>query len=165
MREYQACIRRFAAGFLNDAAEGDDVAQRVLLDVWALHAALEPTVSVRAHLLARARHLCWTRARSRTRAKRWLRKAADQPHDACPTPLEVLVARDQEQAAGALGAQVAALVEQLDEEARTAIWMRFAGEATFEEIGKVLGRPPHAVRALTYRQIALLRKRLSEVAP
>lgn len=162
VREHQACLRRFASGFLGDAAEGDDVAQRTLLDLWVQRAEVGPAGSVRAHLLARARNLCLTRARSRRRAAHWLARATDEPRSGGQTPHDELAARVDIAACAELGARVAALVDGLDDDARTGIWMRFGAEASFEEIGEVLGRPAHAVRALVYRQLALLRKKLSE---
>lgn len=166
VREHQPALRRFAAGFLGDAAAGDDVAQRALLDVWAQRDRLGPSGCLRAHLLTRARHLCLTSKRSRTRAQRWLGVVAAEHglERGGATPLDDLMAHDEERSTRALADKVCALVDQLEEDARVGIWMRFGGDASFEQIGEALGRPPHAVRALVYRQLALLRKRLSEVS-
>lgn len=166
MRQHQSALRRFAASFLGDAAAGDDVAQRALLDVWAQREKLGPSGCLRAHLLTRAKHLCLTSTRSRARAQRWLGLAAAEHglEVARATPLDDLMAHDEERLALQLTARVCALVDLLEEDARIGIWMRFAGDASFEQIGQALGRPPHAVRALVYRQLAVLRKRLSEVS-
>lgn len=165
VREHQTALRRFASGFLGDAAAGDDVAQRALLDVWTQRQKLGPSGCLRAHLLTRARHLCLTSTRSRARAQRWLGLAAAEHRVVLEraTPLDDLMIHDEEQAERQLTAKMCALIEQLEEDARVGIWMRFGGGASFEQIGEALGRPPHAVRALVYRQLGLLRKRLSEV--
>lgn len=163
VRAHQACLRKFAAAMLRDGAEGDDVAQRAFLDVWHERERLAAVSSPRAHLLARVRHLCWTRSRSRRRQKWWIGRAAEEPVDTPSTPLDHLVDRASALDDATLVVRLAALVDDLDDDSRTVIWMRFAGEASFDEIGAAVGRPPHAVRALAYRQLALLKKRLSEI--
>jgi RNA polymerase sigma-70 factor, ECF subfamily len=159
VREYQTCVRGFARAFLGDE-EGDDVAQETFRNLWSDRAELSPVGSLRGHLLARARNLCLTRARSLRRAEQRLRRLQAEPRDAAATPLERL--GEREQAAKQLR-QTMFLVDRirlLPEEARTAVTMRFWEGASFDEIARVLGRPPHAVRALLYRQLALLRQRL-----
>lgn len=162
VRAEHAHLRRFGAAMMSNPCEGDDVAQRALLDLWAERATTTPRGSLRAHLLVRVRHLCLTRLRSSRRAGRWERAVAEEPHTPPPTPLDELHREHHRQERECAGARVAQLVDGLDDDARTAIWMRFAGGASFEEIGEALGRPPHAVRALVYRQLAGLRRRLEE---
>jgi len=103
--------------------------------------------------------------RARGRADGFGQAVTELPPDPIETPLDALVAHDQERDSERLGARLAALVDKLEDDARVGIWMRFAGDASFEQIGEALQRPPHAVRALVYRQLALLRKRLAEVEP
>jgi len=159
---YERSVRRFASAFLGDAAEGDDVAQRAFLDLWNDRAKLRPEGSLRGLLLARARHLCLNRARALGRARVRGESLAAEPvqADAPPTPLDALVGAQDSRDAGALHARVLALVAELDDDVRTAIWMRFAGEASFEEIAEAIGRPPHAMRALVYRALAGIRGKL-----
>jgi RNA polymerase sigma-70 factor (ECF subfamily) len=157
---YGQAVRRFASAFLGDAAEGDDVAQAAFWDLWKARATLRGDGSLRGVLLARARHLCLNRARTRSRVRSQSERLAALPLERPATPLERLVDAASEDEARAIGARIVELVASLDEEARTCIWMRFAGDASFDEIAQVVGRPAHAVRALVYRQLANLRTRL-----
>jgi len=158
---HERSVRRFAAAFLNDAAEGDDVAQRAFLDLWRDRTSLRPDGSLRGVLLARARHLCLNRVRARVRAAARAERASIEAEGSVGTPLDALLGAQDARELDLLRRRIAALVETLDLDARTSIWMRFAGEASFEEIGAAIGRPPHAVRALVYRQLALLRSLLA----
>lgn len=162
VRAQHAALRRFAAGMLGCAAEGDDVAQRVLLDLWERRGTAQRPSSIRAHLLVCARNACLVRLRSGRRAVRWERAVSEEPHTPPPTPLDALAERHRRLELERTGARLADLVDGLEDDARTAIWMRFAAGASFDDISLVLGRPAHAVRALVYRQLALLRRTLEE---
>ena len=121
--------------------------------------------TLRAHLLTRARNLCLTEARGRRRADEGAARLALELVEPPVTPDDEVAGREERQRAAQLGQRIAAMVQSLPDDARTAIWMRFAGEASFEEIAQEIGRPAHAVRALVYRQLAALRERLAQEQP
>ena len=155
-------MRGFARAFLADAEEGDDVAQETFRDLWLDRASLHLAGSLRAHLLARVRNLCLTRARSRRRAGARMKLVAAEPNGPVTTPADHLEAREAQSDHLRIVVRLAGVIRELSEDMRTVIYMRFWGGASFEEISLVLGRPPHAVRAQLYRQLAQLRGRLEE---
>jgi len=138
------------------------VAQETFRDLWVDRASLQLAGPLRAHLVARVRNLCLTRARSRRRAGVRMKLVEAEPNNPAATPIDHLEAREQTNDHARTVVRLAETIRDLAEDVRTTIYMRFWGGASFEEISLVLGRPPHAVRALLYRQLAQLRGRLEE---
>jgi RNA polymerase sigma factor (sigma-70 family) len=165
VRCHQAAVRRFAGAFLNDAMQGDDVAQQVFVDVWRDRARIELRGGLREHLLARARNLCLTHARSRNRTRNRVARLADEPSVNAPSPADLLYEHDAANEAERAIGRARALVAQLPDDAYACVWLRFAGGLSFDDIGIALDRPAHAVRALLYRQLALLRRRMESEVP
>lgn len=162
VRSHHACVRGFARAFLADSEEGDDVAQDTFRDLWIDRGALRVAGSLRAHLLARARNLCLMRCRTRSRARGWLRLFEEEPRDPVALPSDPMDAGEEAFSHQRTVGTLAASIRQLSEEVRTVIYMRFWGGASFEDISAALGRPPHACRAMLYRQLALLRELLGD---
>jgi RNA polymerase sigma-70 factor (ECF subfamily) len=140
---YSACSRRVlgvALHLLRDRAEAEDVVQETFLELWRRPERYDPargTLEAWAVLLARSRAL--DRLRARGSALRAAERAAGDPPDDPPAPLELVEGRER-------GLRVARALSALPPPQRQAVELAFFRGLTQAEIAAQLGEPLGTVK-------------------
>jgi RNA polymerase sigma-70 factor (ECF subfamily) len=155
-RRYLDRVYGYAFYQLGDHHDAEDATERIFLAALAALAEFRDTGSTFRAWLFRIAHNTIANAH-RTRARRptvALPEAWDRPApDADPARL---VGRGEELR------EVLALIDQLPDDRRQVILLRFVDELTAREIGVVLERSEGAVRVLLHRALRELAARLAE---
>lgn len=143
---HHEAMRRFARHLCGDASRADDLVQEAFVRLWTTHAPIR-TETLRAYLFAIVRNL------HRRAARREARDDGPVPDviDTSPPADELAIQRDDT-------ARVRRALAELDDDDRSALWMRVDGELSYEDIGAALGISAGAARVRVHRA----RRRLLE---
>jgi len=141
------------------AAEAEDVAQQVFLNVWRSATRWRPEAKVTTWVMTIAKRLVFNESRRRARA-RLIPQSADAQvahefPDASPAPDRAIL--DQE-----LDRAVQSAMASLGEKERLAVVLRRHEGMPYEEIAQVLGTSVPAVKSLLFRARNTLRQDLSD---
>ena len=145
MARHGAAVYRYCCGALHDAALAEDVQQQVFIEAYRDLPRFSGRSTVRTWLFAIARHrvLDAAKARSRAHARVELDSFADAP-DPCAAPGELL----------------AACIDELDENVRTALLLRYQQGFTFEQMAEICGEKPGTLQVRVARALPILRARM-----
>lgn len=162
--KYQQPVLNFIYRALPDAAEAEDLAQGVFVQVWKSAARYEPSAKFSTWLFTIARNLCLNEFRRRARHPA---DSLDAPaHADTEEPRGHGIEDRRESAAsdallrGELEAKVAEAVAALPENQRTALVLWQRDELAYEDIAEVLGCSLSAVKSLIHRARETLKARL-----
>lgn len=162
VRKYHARVYQFVLRRGIGRSDAEDLTQETFLRAWRAIGAFDPGGRARfsTWLFTIASRLASTHRRDAKNAarasQRLAQRAAREPHHRGREPGEGL-------SPGALpvGADLWALADRvLGDEARSAMWLRYAEDLTPEEIGLVLERSGVSVRVMLFRGRARLAKEL-----
>jgi RNA polymerase sigma-70 factor (ECF subfamily) len=146
-RRYVTPIYRYIRSRLSNVADAEDLTARVFTEALeGLHRYREQG-NFAAWLFTIARHKVSDYYRQQ-RPNLPLNEALDSPDDGTD-PLAHMVQEEALQ-------RLAALVAQLDEEKQELLRLRFAGDLTYGEIGKIVGRSQAAVKMAVHRLLRRL---------
>jgi len=162
--KYQQPVLNFVFRTLPDAAEAEDLAQGVFVQVWKSAARYEPSAKFSTWLFTIARNLCLNefRRRSRHHAESLDAPAhadSDEPRGHSVEDKRVAAAPDA-LLSGELEAKVAEAVAALPENQRTALLLWQRDELAYEDIAEVLDCSLSAVKSLIHRARETLKARL-----
>ncbi|MFT3926279.1 MAG: RNA polymerase sigma factor [Myxococcales bacterium] len=151
VRRHQGALRGYCARVCGSAL-GDEVAQEVLLAVWAERERYQAQGRFRAYLFLVAARRARNALRSHKRASE--RGQAAVPVDfADPLQLDMLLARERER-------RLFGLLEKLPEDQRASLLLRYAAELDYDEIALVVERPSATVRSRVFLGLKRLRQLL-----
>jgi len=140
------------------AAEAEDLAQQVFLNVWKSAPRWRPKAKVTTWLMIITKRLVFNESRRRSRARIIPQQREDEvlpeSADMGPTPAEQIL--DHE-----LHLAVEAAMATLSEKERMVVVLRRHEGMSYEEIAEVLGTSVPAVKSLLFRARNLLREKLS----
>jgi len=140
------------------AAEAEDLAQQVFLNVWKSAPRWRPKAKVTTWLMIITKRLVFNESRRRSRSRIIPQQREDEglpeSTDKAPAPDEQIL--DQE-----LHFAVEAAMAALSEKERMAVVMRRHEGMSYEEIAEVLGTSVPAVKSLLFRARNLLREKLT----
>ncbi len=150
---YQGIAFRIAYLIARDAADAEDSAQEGFVKAWRALGRFREGAPFRPWLLQIVANEARNRRRSAgRRAHLALRAATEEPSGgAAPSPEAALLSAEQR--AGLLAA-----VEELPEEQRTVISLRYFVGLSEQEVGEALGIPQGTVKSRTARALERLRK-------
>ena len=153
MHAYQGIAFRIAYLIARDAADAEDSAQEGFVKAWRALGRFREGAPFRPWLLQIVANEARNRRRSAgRRAHLALRAATEEPSGgAAPSPEAALLSAEQR--AGLLAA-----VEELPEEQRTVISLRYFVGLSEQEVGEALGIPQGTVKSRTARALERLRK-------
>ncbi len=162
--KYQQPVINFVYRTLPDAAEAEDLAQGVFVQVWKSASRYHPSAKFSTWLFTIARNLCLNEFRRRSRHPA---ESLDAPvHTDTDEPRGHSVEDKRQTAApdtmltGELEAKVAEAVAALPENQRTALLLWQRDEMAYEDIAEVLDCSLSAVKSLIHRARETLKTRL-----
>lgn len=148
-------LARFAAGILNDAAEGEDIAHEAIMRLWRAAADWRPEGMISA----------WLRRSAYTMSIDRLRKSAryaDDPEGlAMENAEDGRVGPEEEAYGGEVGEAVRAALARLPERQRAALVLAQFDGLSGIEIAEALDSTPEAVESLLARARRALRQDLA----
>ena len=168
VRYYNASVRRFVGRYLSDADRAEDLAQEAFIRVFKARARYRPEAKFHTWLYTIVTRLCLNEIRSQRRERRALsiqrrrESAFDGPLD---DPVEQVPERRPESPQERLEAEeldrvLAEAIRKLPDNQRAAILMLRFEEASYHDVGQVLGISVMAVKSLVNRARESLRASL-----
>lgn len=163
MARYQQSVANLLYRSLGDAAEAEDIAQNVFLQVYKSAARYRVSAKFSTWLFTIARNLCLNELRRRTRHPA---VSLDAPHpeheDEAGRPLPDRRAAGPVESTlhAELEAKIQEALNELPENQRTAILLCREQELSYEDIAAVLGCSLTAVKSLIHRGRETLKRRL-----
>jgi RNA polymerase sigma-70 factor (ECF subfamily) len=147
--QHQRMVFGIAVRLLGDRGEAEEVAQDVFLELYDSMERLENEDHVKFWLRRVAVHRATDALRRRAHRPEVLADAwDDERHD-----------RSEELDESEVASRLEELVRTLPEPYRTAVVLRYADEATPDEIAAILGRPVATVKSHLQRGLILLRQK------
>jgi len=143
-------------GMTRDAQLSEDLCHETFMRIWQLRARYKASGSFVAYLFAIARHILQERYRTVRKERRVERLAESEPERLTVEPAtpERLTYRNE------LGDRIAAALEELPEEQRTAFVLRTVNGLSLEEIAEVMNCPVNTVRSRRLLAVRRLRSLL-----
>ena len=163
VEKYRQPVMNFIYRTLPDAAEAEDLAQVVFLQVFKSAHRYEPSAKFTTWLFTIARNLCLNELRRRSRHPASSLDAPHPEHDEEPqrqyedvktcSPTDALLH-------GELTEKIAQAVAELPESQRTALLLFREEELSYDEIGGILGCSLSATKSLIHRARETLKQQL-----
>jgi RNA polymerase sigma-70 factor, ECF subfamily len=148
---YAQSVYRFLSAHLNDRLDAEDLTEEVFLRVWrTLPKYNEQGVPILAYFFRIARNALIDHYRRTSRSGKQMPLDASPIIDKNPDPGDVALSRMEHQ-------EIRSILDQLSEDYRNVLVLRFLSELTPGETAHVMGRTEGAVRILQHRALAALR--------
>jgi len=163
VEKYKQPVMNLVYRTLPDAAEAEDLAQNVFVQVYKSARRYQPTAKFSTWLFTIARNLCLNEIRRRTRHPA---ESIDQPSmpDLADTARQVADVRHTSPGDALLEHELHAKIEEairaLPENQRFALLLCRQEELSYEEIGRVIGCSLSATKSLIHRARETLKERL-----
>jgi RNA polymerase sigma-70 factor, ECF subfamily len=163
--KYQRPVLNMVFRSLGDAAEAEDLAQNVFIQVWKSRGRYKPAAKFSTWLFTIARNTCLNEVRRRARHPAdSLDKPLTDAADGSESPWLLPDVRVKSPAEHALSAELRRRVDRavaaLPEDQRTALLLLRHDHMAYEEIAKVLGCSLSATKSIIHRARATLRDQL-----
>ncbi|HUS37317.1 MAG TPA: sigma-70 family RNA polymerase sigma factor [Verrucomicrobiae bacterium] len=163
VEKYKQPVFNFIYRTIPDAAEAEDLAQTVFVQVYKAAAKYRVEAKFSTWLFTIARNLCLNELRRRSRHPAESLEAASSPEDDAPgRQFEDIrnVAAPERLVQDELVAKVSEALKELPENQRTAILLYQEQEKSYDEISEILGTSLSATKSLIHRARETLKQRL-----
>ena len=163
VEKYKQPVFNFVYRTIPDAAEAEDLAQTVFVQVYKAAAKYRVEAKFSTWLFTIARNLCLNELRRRSRHPAESLEAASSPEDDAPgRQFEDVrnVAAPDRLVQDELVAKVSEALKELPENQRTAILLYQEQEKSYDEISEILGTSLSATKSLIHRARETLKQRL-----
>jgi RNA polymerase sigma-70 factor (ECF subfamily) len=159
VRDYAGRLHAFAAAYLQDGAEAEDVVQTAFLKAWERWDALEADRGAAGWVYAVVRN----EAIERLRFRRKVHDHGDRlaAHRAATAPDDPGAARIEDEDRGRRLERVRRIVAELREPYRSVILLRFAQHLSYADIAATLQQPLGTVKTHLCRALRLVRRACS----
>ncbi|MBU0618414.1 MAG: RNA polymerase sigma factor [Planctomycetes bacterium] len=161
-RRYGDELRLFCRRMLGDAARAEDIVQDVLATCCRLEAESLPAHSIRGWLYQVARRRCIDVQRKQhdaappaARAVRAVQRSFDHAIDPLTTPAGKALKQDR-------ALRILAVLQELDEDLRSVVVMRYFQELPREEIAEAIGLSVAGTKARLSKAMDVLRAKLQQ---
>ncbi len=161
-RRYGDELRLFCRRMLGDPAQGEDIVQDVLETCCRLDVESLPTHSIRGWLYQVARRRCIDTQRKQhdaagpaARAARGVQASFDHAIDPLTTPAGKALKRDR-------AVRILAVLQELDEDLRSVVVMRYFQELPRDEIAEAIGLSVAGTKARLSKAMDVLREKLQQ---
>lgn len=160
---YENSVFRFCVHYLKDQERARDMAQETFLRVYSARARFDGKRAFGPWVLRIARNLCLNELRRRrTVTMRSLQDyATEAQHDGAEVFPSAAHGPDAQAMDGERRAALEAALEQLDDEAREIIILRFFQRMSAKEIAQIVGGTDGAIRTRLHRILKGLRARVA----
>jgi RNA polymerase sigma-70 factor (ECF subfamily) len=149
---YSPTVHRFLYAHLNDRLDAEDLTEEVFLRVWrTLPNYNEQGVPLLAYFFKIARNALIDFYRRAARSGMQMTLETSNIVDHRPDPGDAALARMEHQ-------EIRQMLDQLSEDYRNVLVLRFLSELSAGETAHVMGRSEGAVRILQHRALAALRE-------
>jgi RNA polymerase sigma-70 factor (ECF subfamily) len=162
-RRYGDELRLFCRRMLADPAQAEDIVQDVLATCCRLEAESLPTHSIRGWLYQVTRRRCIDTQRKRhdtappaARAVRRVQPSFDHAIDPLTTPAGKALKRDR-------AARILAVLQELDDDLRSVVVMRYFQDLPREEIAEAIGLSLAGTKARLSKAMDALREKLRKL--
>jgi RNA polymerase sigma-70 factor (ECF subfamily) len=154
MARHGAAVYRYCREALRDGSVVDDVHQQIFIAAYRDLPRFRRQSMVRLWLFAIARHRVLDAVKQRRNAQRWVEDIAfPDPPDSGPSPAESIDAARLRQA-------LAASLDELPADTRTAVLLHYQQGFTYAEMAKICGAQAGTLYARVARALPLLRRRI-----
>jgi RNA polymerase sigma-70 factor (ECF subfamily) len=153
MSAYGRDLHRYAWGMLRHEQLAEDVLQNVFIQAYEDVAAFEGRSTFRTWLFGITRHRCLDEIRRRSRWARVVDEEApitDMPSGASAT--------DRDTELRALAIQLEGCLDDLSDDIREIVLLRFRQDLSYDDIAAVTGDSPGALRVRVCRSLTALRR-------
>jgi RNA polymerase sigma-70 factor (ECF subfamily) len=164
VRRYQSDIFRFCVHYLRESERAREIAQETFLRVYTARARFDGTRKFRPWVLCIARNLCLNDLKRKKAVpmeslEQYASSAREDTGELMPTsadgPDEVLAAGERRQ-------MLARMLEELEEDARELLVLRFFQRMSAKEIADIVGSTEGAVRTRLHRLLRGLQKKYAD---
>lgn len=154
--EYYAALVSFAERYLRDVAIAEEVVNDVFVRLWEIRSTWAPTTSVRAYLFGAVRN----RALSALRQRRGIERERSLDHQSVTSLTAPQTAPDLELEQLEVERQIWDAVEELSEQERMILRLRWREGLQWDEISTVLEISVAAAQMKHTRSLRVLRNKL-----
>lgn len=160
---YENSVFRFCVHYLKDQERARDMAQETFLRVYSARARFDGNRAFGPWVLRIARNLCLNELRRRRTVTMTSLQdyATEAQHDGAEIFPSTADGPDAQAMDGERRAALEAALDQLDEEAREIIVLRFFQRMSAKEIAQIVGGTDGAIRTRLHRILKGLRKRVA----
>jgi RNA polymerase sigma-70 factor (ECF subfamily) len=149
-------LYRFAAGFLKDGSEAEDVVQDIFLKLWSMRDKMEEIKNINAFAYTMTRNICLDKLKGR-RIKYYDNAVPGVPEPEAddPDPGSMAEIRDSAD-------RVRMLISNLPEQQKTIIHLRDIDGYSYEEISEIMDMEINAIRVTLSRARRSVRESLNK---
>ncbi len=156
VNRYMSRLTHYCVKFLGGSRSGEELAQEILLEVWARRKSYRAKVGFPVFLFTVARNRCLNHARDQGRRRRWdvappASGGAEAVGADAPDQLDALLERERAQ-------RVRSALLELPPKLREAVLLRFEQGLEYPEIARIVGRPESTVRSRVFLAMKTLRQ-------
>lgn len=164
VRRYQNDIYRFCVHYLRDSERAKEIAQETFLRVFVARGRFDGTRKFRPWVLCIARNLCLNDLKRKKAVpmeslEQYASSAREDSGELMPTsadgPDEILIAGERRK-------MLARMLEELDEESRELLTLRFFQRMSARDIADIVGSTEGAVRTRLHRLLKGLQKKYAD---
>lgn len=165
IERYLKPVYNFVLRLSGNASEAEDITQETFVKVWKNIRKYRPDHPFRAWLYAIARHVAvdWHRKRRPTPFSDFENEEGDNPFevtlvDDAPWPDELAALAQEHE-------RLTAAVQELSATYQAVLYLHHQEGYSFEETGRILGKPLNTVKSQYRRALLALKNRLKEPPP
>ncbi len=156
VNRYLSRLTNYCTKFIGSSRVGEEIAQEILLEVWAYRRRYRSRGGFPVFLFALARNRCLNQARGEARRRRWdLGTAAPEGSEGAasgaPDQLDRLIEHERVR-------EVRSAVLALPAKLREAVLLRFDQDLEYAQIASIVGRPESTVRSRVFLAMKRLRR-------
>ncbi|MEP4078917.1 RNA polymerase sigma factor [Haloferula sp.] len=161
VERHQNAVIGTVAKMLGDAAEAEDIAQKVFLRVWKHAKRWRPDAKFTTYLFTIARNLVYNESRRRSRRKEVSSDERNEDRGLEPMA-DARSEPDSEALKSEMHDEIDQAIQELPDAQRTAVILYSYESMPYEEIAKVLDASVSSVKSLLFRARGTLREKLSQ---
>lgn len=152
IKRYQAQLFSFCLSFIKDKTEAEDMVQETFLKFYTAIESINPDKNLKSYIFKIARNLCLDNLKK----KKPIYKKSPPEMESLTNPyLEYCKSQEEK--------MLYLAMEELNENEKTSILLKYRSGLKYSEISEVLNRSESAVESILFRAKKKLRKKMQEM--